>query len=111
MFIQHKRESERQNLKRHFFFDCTVESFNIILSFVLHQFAATMPSLTVPNTKTIKTKNSCRRIFTRNTPPPLPSAGIIEAELKVKIHSLYLHFFSLYLEIRYKCCTLKHTLS
>lgn len=49
-----------------------------------------MPSLTVPMNSNIKMKNSCRRILTRNilTPPP-PSTGTIEAELKVKFHSIY----------------------
>ena len=41
-----------------------------------------MPSLTVSSNKNIKAKNSCRRILTRNTPPP--STGISEAESKVK---------------------------
>ena len=43
-----------------------------------------MPSLTVPNTKNIKTKNSCRRILTSTT--PLSSTEISDAELKVKIN-------------------------
>jgi hypothetical protein len=84
------RETKSQET---FFFDCTVESFNIKLSFALYQFTSIMPSLTGPIISNIKMKNSCRRILTRNalTPPPSapPSVGQIEAELKVKSYSIY----------------------